>query len=305
MMKVARVLYDQQAHLALINEEYATLLPHGSSSMVDLIEAGSEGRRVLTDASNAWDRNRVSIEQVKFLAPIDRFRRDVLCTGWNYWAHFEEGVGLRGDQEVERPQAPTFFTKSPDAITGPYADIPFDARISAKWDYEAELVVIIGKSGRSIPVSQAMDHVWGYCLANDVSQRDLQRRHGGQWLKGKSIDGTTPLGPWIVPADQINPYDIRLQCIVNGQILQDAMVRQMAFPIDELIAELSFGMTLKAGDVLLTGTPSGIGYARNPPIYLSDGDEVIVRGEGIGELRNRVRAKDLYDRSSVQSMSAE
>ena len=146
---------------------------------------------------------------------------------------------------------------------------------------------------------QALDHVFGYCLANDISQRDLQRRHGGQWLKGKSIDGTMPLGPYIVTADELDVRKIRLRCEVNGQTLQDAVIAQMAFPIEELIAELSFGMTLHPGDVILTGTPSGVGNAREPQLFLKDGDEVVVRGEGLGELRNVLTARDLAGTSDV------
>jgi 2,4-didehydro-3-deoxy-L-rhamnonate hydrolase len=141
--------------------------------------------------------------------------------------------------------------------------------------------------------------VFGYCLANDISQRDLQRRHGGQWLKGKSIDGTMPLGPYIVTADELDVRKIRLRCEVNGQTLQDAVIAQMAFPIEELIAELSFGMTLHPGDVILTGTPSGVGNAREPQLFLKDGDEVVVRGEGLGELRNVLTARDLAGTSDV------
>jgi 2-keto-4-pentenoate hydratase/2-oxohepta-3-ene-1,7-dioic acid hydratase in catechol pathway len=172
--------------------------------------------------------------------------------------------------------------------------------VSRKWDYEAELAVVIGKAGRSIPRAEAFSHIFGFCLANDVSQRDLQRRHGGQWLKGKSIDGTMPLGPVIVTPDELDVPNIRLQCEVNGQVLQDALVAQMAFPIDELIAELSFGMTLRPGDVILTGTPSGVGNAREPQIFLKDGDEVVVRGTGIGELRNRLVTTDLAASSDVR-----
>lgn len=303
MLRLARVQVAGQTTIANIERDFAVLLPSLSASMVALIEAGADGRAAIADALSAKSVRRVPVEEVTFLSPIDRFRRDVLCTGWNYWAHFDEGKGKREGQDVERPKAPTFFTKSPDAIIGPYDNIAYDERVSAKWDYEAELVVIIGKEGRSIPASAAMEYVWGYCLANDVSQRDLQRRHGGQWLKGKSIDGTTPLGPWIVPADQIDPYGIQLQCELNGQVLQDAGVNQMAFPIAELIAELSFGMTLKPGDVLLTGTPNGIGYAREPQILLHYGDTVIVRGSGLGELKNRVASVDLYGTSSVAEMS--
>jgi 2-keto-4-pentenoate hydratase/2-oxohepta-3-ene-1,7-dioic acid hydratase in catechol pathway len=199
----------------------------------------------------------------------------------------------------KRPDAPTFFTKSPDVVIGPTDPIAFDPQISHKWDYEAELVVVIGKTGRSIPASKAMEHVFGYCLANDVSARDLQRRHGGQWLKGKTIDGTMPLGPCVVTRDEVDLPQIRLECFVNGDKRQDALVAQMAFAVPELIAELSFGMTLKAGDILLTGTPAGVGYARTPPLHLKAGDDIVVRGTGLGELHNIVTQVDLYGGATI------
>jgi 2,4-diketo-3-deoxy-L-fuconate hydrolase len=145
-----------------------------------------------------------------------------------------------------------------------------------------------------------MQHVFGYCLANDISARDLQRRHGGQWLKGKTIDGTCPLGPYVATPDELDLPKVRLTCLVNGDMRQDAVIAQMAFPLPELIAELSFGMTLHPGDVILTGTPSGVGHARNPPAFLNEGDEVITRGEGLGELRNRMVRVDLAGDSPVR-----
>jgi 2-keto-4-pentenoate hydratase/2-oxohepta-3-ene-1,7-dioic acid hydratase in catechol pathway len=221
--------------------------------------------------------------------PLRRFRRDILCTGWNYWDHFEESKGKREGQDVDRPEHPTFFTKGPDVVIGPYDDIAWDPDISARWDYEAEVALVIGKTGRNIPVSEGLDHVWGYTLANDVSQRDLQRAHGGQWLKGKSIDNTMPLGPWIVTAGELgDPQDIHLQCLVNGEVRQDASTRQMAFDVATLISELSFGMTLRPGDLVLTGTPAGVGNAREPQVFLQEGDVVITRADKIGELRNKV-----------------
>ncbi|MFI6680366.1 fumarylacetoacetate hydrolase family protein [Kribbella sp. NPDC050470] len=221
--------------------------------------------------------------------PLRRFRRDILCTGWNYWDHFEESRGKREGQDVDRPEHPTFFTKGPDTVIGPYDDIAWDPAISAKWDYEAELALVIGKTGRNIPAANALDYVWGYTLANDVSQRDLQRAHGGQWLKGKSIDDTMPLGPWIVTADELgDPQNVRLQCLVNGEVRQDASTKQMAFDVATLISELSFGMTLRPGDLLLTGTPAGIGNAREPQVFLQEGDVVVTRADKIGELRNKV-----------------
>jgi 2-keto-4-pentenoate hydratase/2-oxohepta-3-ene-1,7-dioic acid hydratase in catechol pathway len=225
---------------------------------------------------------------------LRRFRRDVLCTGWNYWDHFEESKGKRDGQDVDRPEHPTFFTKGPDVVIGPYDEIAYDPAISAKWDYEAELALVIGKAGRSIPVAEALDHVWGYTLANDVSQRDLQRQHGGQWLKGKSIDQTMPLGPWIVTADEFgDPQDVQLQCLLNGEVMQDASTKQMAYDVATLISELSFGMTLRPGDLLLTGTPAGIGNAREPQVFLAEGDEVVTRADKIGELRNTLVYREL------------
>jgi 2,4-didehydro-3-deoxy-L-rhamnonate hydrolase len=237
----------------------------------------------------------IALDEVTLGAPVTRFNRDVLCAGWNYWKHFEESTGKREGQDPEgRPEHPTFFTKGPDTVIGPYDDIAFDERISSKWDYEAELAIIIGRDGRSIPEDRAWEHVLGFCIANDVSQRDLQRAHGGQWLKGKSIDATMPLGPWITTVDEIaDPYDLRIECVLNGVTLQDASTGLVAFRFERLIAELSWGMTLRAGDVLLTGTPSGIGNARDPQIFLKPGDELITRVTGLGELRNRVAAMAL------------
>lgn len=232
--------------------------------------------------------------------PINRFRRDVLCTGWNYWDHFEEGRGRRDGQEVERPTAPTFFTKAPNAIIGPNDPISWDGRCSRKWDYEAELALVIGKTGRSIPASRARDHIFGYCLANDVSQRDIQRRHGGQWMRGKSADETTPLGPMLVTPDELGDLDqLRIECELNGEVMQSALVAQMAFDIPTLIAELSFGMTLNAGDVVLTGTPAGVGNGRTPQVFLKPGDAVVTRGTGLGELRNTVTELDLYGDAEI------
>jgi 2-keto-4-pentenoate hydratase/2-oxohepta-3-ene-1,7-dioic acid hydratase in catechol pathway len=287
---------DGAVRLGLVERDEAALLPPRYDDLVALIEAGSEAQAAA--AAEAGERRLLA--GLDLLAPIRRFRRDVLCTGWNYWDHFEEGRGKRGDQEVERPAAPTFFTKGPDAVIGPRDPIGIDPKLSAKWDWEAELAVVIGKAGRSIRPEHAMEHVFGVCLANDVSQRDLQRRHGGQWLKGKSIDGTMPLGPWLTTLDEIDLPNVRLQCFVNGEERQNALVAQMAFPLPELIAELSFGMTLRPGDVIITGTPSGVGHARTPPVFLREGDEVVVTGTGLGELRNRVVPADLAGDSPIR-----
>jgi 2,4-diketo-3-deoxy-L-fuconate hydrolase len=297
-MRFANIRLNGQERAGVLSGDEIALFAPAAGDLVQLVSADTAVRNA-TVRKALESGERVSVESVQLAAPIRRFRRDVLCTGWNYWDHFEEGRGKREGQDVERPKAPTFFSKSPDAVIGPNDAIAFDPRISLRWDYEAELAIIIGKGGRSIPNAKALDHIFGYCLANDISQRDLQRRHGGQWLKGKSIDGTMPLGPVIVTPDELDVPKIRLQCEVNGRLLQDAVVAQMAFPIEELIAELSFGMTLHPGDVIITGTPSGVGNAREPQLFLQAGDEVVVRGDGIGELRNRMTVYDLAGKSDV------
>ena len=268
--------------------------------LVALIEAGADGLTAARQALAQAGRRRIPAAGADLAAPITRFKRDVLCTGWNYWDHFEEGKGRRDGQEVDKPTAPTFFTKAPNAIIGPNDPIAWDGRCSRKWDYEAELALVIGRAGRSIPARRALDHVFGYLLANDITQRDIQRRHGGQWMRGKSPDATTPIGPMLVTADEIADLSaIRIECELNGQVMQSALVAQMAFDIPTLIAELSFGMTLNAGDVLLTGTPAGVGNARTPPVFLKPGDVVVTRATGLGELRNTVTECDLYGDADI------
>ena len=294
-MKLACVKVGDMERTGIVRGNQIVFLPVSSGDMIDLIKLGLGKLSELEAASDET----LPIESAHFLPPIRRFRRDVLCTGWNYWDHFEEGIGKRDGQEVERPIAPTFFNKAPNALIGAREDIAYDLRISQKWDYEGEIAIVIGKEGRSIPSDRAVDHIFGYTLANDVSQRDLQRRHGGQWFKGKSIDRSTPLGPYLVTADEIDLLSVRLETFVNGEKRQDAYAKQMAFNVGQLIAELSFGMTLYPGDVILTGTPSGIGMARDPQVFLKNGDEIVVRGTGLGELRNRVVETDLYGNSDV------
>ncbi len=218
----------------------------------------------------------------------------MLCTGWNYLDHFWESAGKREGQDPDAlPEHPTFFTRGPDSVTGPNDDIGWDGEISQRWDYEVELALVIGRAGRSIPEEHAFAHVAGYLVANDVSQRDVQRAHGGQWLKGKSMDATMPIGPWLTTADEIDPADLELTLTRNGEVLQSASTGEMAFSIPRIIAELSRGMTLRPGDLVLTGTPSGIGNAREPQVFLQPGDEIVSTVAGLGSLRNRIVAADL------------
>lgn len=294
-MKLARAIVGgtPRAGVVVDDETRFALLPESVGAIDDVVRGGSQALDAARAALHGAET--VALADVRLLAPLTRFNRDVLCSGWNYWDHFEESHGKREGQDPrERPQHPTFFTKGPDTMIGPFDDIAFDADLSSKWDYEAEVAIVIGRDGRSIAAENAWDHVLGFAVANDVSQRDLQRAHGGQWLKGKSIDDTMPFGPWITTTDEIaDPYALQITCDLNGERLQDASTGQMAFRIEQLVAELSRGMTLRAGDIVLTGTPSGIGNAREPQVFLKQGDTVVTTVTGLGELRNRVAAVKL------------
>ena len=225
--------------------------------------------------------------QIQELAPIPIPVRNVFCVGRNYVDHVKEGATVM-NVDLELPVAPQFFTKATHAVVGPGAEVRLDKRITQKLDYEVELAVVIGRGGRDIAVANAFDHVFGYTIANDVTARDLQRRHE-QWFKGKSLDTTLPLGPVIVTRDAIgDPDTLELSLTINGQERQRARAAQMIFNIPAIISSLSAGMTLEAGDIIATGTPSGVGFAMNPPQYLHDGDEMLAVIDRIGELRNRI-----------------
>lgn len=266
-----------------------TVLDPGAGSVDDVVRAGPAALAAIWRAASKKPSR--PLGEVRLGPPLRRFNRDVLCTGWNYLDHFYESLGKReGQDPVGLPEHPTFFTKGPDTVIGPRDPIAFDAELSSKWDYEAELALVIGTDGRSIAEKNALRHVFGYFIANDVSQRDLQRAHGGQWLKGKSIDCTMPIGPWITVSEAVeDPANLLVECELNGQLVQQASTAEMAFPVERLISELSRGMTLRAGDVVLTGTPSGIGNAREPAIYLKENDVLVTRVTGLGRLENVVK----------------
>ncbi|MEU4641023.1 fumarylacetoacetate hydrolase family protein [Micromonospora sp. NPDC023814] len=293
-MKLASVRTETGRRIGVVDGDTVAVLPAELGDLDEAIRGGVDALEAVRAAARQVAA--VPLAEVRLDAPLRRFNRDILCTGWNYWDHFEESRGKReGQDPAERPKHPTFFTKGPDTVVGPYDDIAYDPQLSAKWDYEAEVALVIGADCRSVSEADALSYVAAFCVANDVSQRDLQRAHGGQWLKGKSIDATMPLGPWLTTVDEVpDPANLRIQCEVNGVLLQDASTGQMAFPFARIIAELSWGMTLRAGDVVLTGTPSGIGNARDPQVFLTDGDLVVTRVEALGELRNRVRLTKLH-----------
>ena len=190
------------------------------------------------------------------------------------------------------PEHPVFFTKPPTTVVGHEEPIELDPAVSSQIDWEVEMAFVIGKDGRDIPADRALEYVFGYTAANDVSARDLQMRHGGQFFKGKSLDTFCPLGPWIVTADEIaDPHTLAVATRVNGVEKQRSNTRELIFNVPDTIALLSAGLTLEAGDVILTGTPHGVGMARNPQEWLRDGDVVEVEVEGVGVLRNPVRTR--------------
>ncbi|MCL5117006.1 MAG: fumarylacetoacetate hydrolase family protein [Firmicutes bacterium] len=256
-------------------------------SMLDLIRGGSRAVQRVKDGFR--EAAALNASDLTILAPIPRPHRDVYCVGWNYLKHFNEGVGKRGNQEIALPEFPTFFNKATRAVIGPHEPVPYDRLFTEKLDYEAEIAVIIGREGKNIPEDRAMDYVFGYTLANDISARDVQRRHGGQWLKGKSMDGSCPLGPAIVTKDEVAAIEeLNIRGLVNGEVRQEARLSQLIFSIPRLIAELSRGMTLVPGDILLTGTPDGVGFAMDPPLYLRPGDRLVVESDALGRLENVV-----------------
>lgn len=213
--------------------------------------------------------------------------RNVFCVGRNYLEHAKEGARVSG-RELRLPTVPTFFTKAPTAIAGPDEVLHLQARHSSEYDFEAELAVVIGAQCKDVPESEAANAIFGYAAFNDVTARDLQRDHV-QWFKGKSLDHTAPFGPWIVTPEEIgDPQALAISFRLNGQEKQRSNTSSMIFPIARIVAELSKGMTLLPGDVIATGTPEGVGFARTPPEFLRDGDVMEVEIERIGVLRNRV-----------------
>jgi 2,4-didehydro-3-deoxy-L-rhamnonate hydrolase len=227
------------------------------------------------------------LEEVRLHAPLGgatRWPQKIIAIGLNYRDHAEE-------TGAQLPEKPIVFAKYPNTIAAPGENISIPP-ITQQADYEAELGVIIGRPARNVSAESALEHVFGYINCNDVSSRDLQFSEGGQWTRSKSIDTFFPIGPYIATADEVpDPQALSVRCVLNGEVMQDGTTADMIFPVAELIAFLSTGMTLLPGDIISTGTPAGVGTARDPKVFLKEGDEVTVEIQGLGTLTNPVRAE--------------
>ena len=257
-----------------------SLQPAGFSNTLQVIAGGSAARDAIRAYLQAAPPAAAKdLSAVVLLAPIPRPPK-VICVGLNYRDHAAEA-------KMEVPSVPTIFSKFSNAVTGPSAPVLLP-RNTQKPDYEAEFAFVIGAGGRHIPAARWREHVYGYMCLNDVSARDFQLATS-QWLMGKTFDTFAPTGPWITTADEIeDPHNLDISLEINGEVMQSSNTRELIFGIPELVEYLSSVFTLEAGDVVTTGTPAGVGFSRKPPRWLRPGDEMVVRIQGLGELRNPV-----------------
>jgi 2-keto-4-pentenoate hydratase/2-oxohepta-3-ene-1,7-dioic acid hydratase in catechol pathway len=285
--RLGLLLRERIVDLAAVAAELKLEMPvdmlafiEASNALLGLVE---EIRGRLESDRELLARHSQLLSESRLLAPIPRPRRNLVCVGLNYAEHAAESRVTQG-----LPEHPVYFTKPPSTVIGPEAPIPWHGHVSTRIDWEVELVAVIGGSGRDISEEDALDHVFGYTIGNDITARDLQAKHQ-QWYKGKGLDGFCPLGPWIVTADELgDPQDVQLRLRVNGESKQDANTSDMIFGVAKLVSVWSQGMTLEPGDLLMTGTPSGVGFARKPPEYLKPGDVVEAEIDRIGLLQNVV-----------------
>jgi len=266
-------------------DEVVDLSEHGD--IRGLIDAGDDGLSRVRSALSSSHSKSHPLSELELVAPIDEPRGNVIAIGRNYQKHAEETAFMDGRE----PAPPTIFTKAITSLTDPFADIAIDTSISDKIDWEVELGVVIGKAGANIKRARALDYVFGYTVINDVTARDIQSSWGGQYFKGKSLDRSSPTGPWVVTKDEIDdPQSLKLFLRVNDIVKQDGDTRDMIYPVDAIIEWVSRGMTILPGSLIATGTPDGVGFARTPPEFLKPGDVMETEVQGIGLLRNRMVA---------------
>lgn len=262
-------------------------VPTDVSELIELGEPALDAIRTCLACRGDAARESRSLDQIRVLAPI-RVKKNVFCVGRNYRDHIIEGNLARGRPADQFPKAIEFFTKPPTAVIGHGDFVQRQAGLTDSLDYEAEFAIVIGRRGRNISRADALNHVFGYTIVNDVTARDLQQRHG-QWFKGKGLDTSCPMGPVVVHRSAIdNPNALDVSLTVNGELRQSDNTASMIFSVEDIIEQLSAGMTLEPGDVIATGTPKGVGFARTPPACLRVGDVVSATVQHIGTLTNIV-----------------
>jgi 2-keto-4-pentenoate hydratase/2-oxohepta-3-ene-1,7-dioic acid hydratase in catechol pathway len=280
-MRLAHVITESGATLAAIDGDEVVLLPDIASTIDDLIAAGSPGLQRL-EAAQCESAARMAIVDAQLAAPVLRPSK-VMCIGMNYRDHAEE-------QGIELPRSPVLFAKFPSSLAAPGEEIGWSRALTMQVDWEAELAVIIGKPLRNASREEGLASVFGYTAANDLSARDLQFTDG-QWVRAKSLDGFLPIGPAITLAEQFDPSSKIIRSRVNGELMQESNTDQLIFGIGEILEFLSHSFSLLPGDLLLTGTPAGVGAFRDPPRFLADGDVVEIEIEGVGILSNTMRER--------------
>lgn len=285
-MRLVTYIDGSAERIGAVRDDEVVDLSDVAPSMLALIDGGPElleqARAYVEDAAES-----LPLITVQLLAPIPRPRKNIVCLGMNYAAHAIESLRAKGLPE-KLPEYPVFFTKAPTAVNNPDAMVPLLPEVSSQRDWEVELALIMWRPARNLPPEQALAHVFGYTILNDVSARDLQSRHQ-QFFFSKSLDGSAPMGPWIVTADELpDPQALRLQLRLNGETVQDSNTGDMIFDIPTCLATLSSGLILEPGDIIATGTPSGVGMGMTPQRWLAHGDVMECEIEGIGVLRNMV-----------------
>lgn len=276
-----------------LNDEKTIIVPaedvmdNPPTDMIEFIKR-LQYKKYIDTFRAAFDvRNGININEVTVKAPIIMPVRNVICVGKNYRDHIKEVARAIDDKDF-LPEHPVYFSKMVDKILGPDEAIPSQSYISDMLDYEVELAVIIGKEGKDIPKDKVEEHIFGYSILNDISVRDIQRMHL-QWFRGKSLDGTCAMGPYIACRDMVSyPPKLDISCRINGELRQNSNTEQFIFDIDTLISDFSKGITLRPGDIIATGTPSGVGMGFTPGKFLKHGDVVECSIECIGTLRNVV-----------------
>jgi 2-keto-4-pentenoate hydratase/2-oxohepta-3-ene-1,7-dioic acid hydratase in catechol pathway len=285
-MKFAAFDWNGSCHVGRINDD-GTAIDRFEIPAEQVVEAGVAALIGVTLPAVSQT---IAFSNVTLRAPIPRPRRNIFCVGKNYYDHAHEFANSGFDSSAAQsvvPKNPIIFSKVPESVIAPGTPINLDPSVSTSVDYEVELAVIIGMTGRNIATEDAMAHVWGYTIINDVTARDLQGQHS-QWLIGKSQDSFCPMGPWAITADSIDLANTTVKCWINDDLRQDSNTGLLIFDVPTIIAALSNGITLFPGDVIATGTPAGVGLGFKPPKFLKDGDIVHQEIAGIGVLENRV-----------------